>query len=297
MVAEIRQREMIEGDGGLELACDRWPARGANNAGDVLFLHGFGQTRHAWQRSAATAHQRGHQVISADARGHGESEWLEGGDYQLSQLVEDARCLAKALDQPVAVGASMGGLTALVAEAESPTPVFSALVLVDITPNWDADGVQRILNFMSARPEGFESVAEAAEHIARYLPHRDPRQPGAGLSKLLHADADGRLRWHWDPALMPMAREAEHIQQRLIAAAQIVTVPTMLISGSHSDVVTERGVRDFLNAVPHAQHRVVANARHLVTGDENDAFNQAVFEFLEQLNGSAGSNGRTQLSA
>ena len=37
-------------------------------------------------------------------------------------------------------------------------PLFRALVLVDVTPRWEPRGVDRILNFMRAHPQGFESL-------------------------------------------------------------------------------------------------------------------------------------------
>ncbi len=56
---------------------------------------------------------------------------------------------------------------------------------------------------MTAFPDGFGSLEQAADSIATYLPQRR-REPGKSpdsLRELLREGADGRWRWHWDPRL------------------------------------------------------------------------------------------------
>jgi pimeloyl-ACP methyl ester carboxylesterase len=60
-------------------------------------------------------------------------------------------------------------------------------------------------------------------------------------------------------------------------------VPTLLLTGSASDVVSDATIDEFLALVPHAEHRRIADARHLVAGDDNDAFAAAVIGFLDTL--------------
>src|SRR6185312_11487452 len=62
---------------------------------------------------------------------------------------------------------------------------------------------------------GFASLDEAAEEVAAYLPQRRRRKDRYELAQLLRRGADGRLRWHWDPAMLDtVAREGERHQQR-----------------------------------------------------------------------------------
>jgi pimeloyl-ACP methyl ester carboxylesterase len=67
------------------------------------------------------------------------------------------RCSAGA-ERPVLVGASLGGLTALVAEGER-GPLARALVLVDLVPRLEMPGVERIREFMHTTSGGFDSLA------------------------------------------------------------------------------------------------------------------------------------------
>jgi pimeloyl-ACP methyl ester carboxylesterase len=260
----------------------------------VLFLHGGGQTRHAWGGAARAVGDAGFHAISLDLRGHGESDWDPAGDYRLEAFVEDLRGVLAALaEPPYLVGASLGGLTAMLAEGTSSAPISRAVVLVDITPRIEHRGVARILEFMAARPEGFASLEEVADAVAGYMPHRERPKDLAGLGKNLRRGADGRYRWHWDPKLMQIWN-VEHVnpeevrrttEERLVAARGL-RVPVLLVRGRMSDVVSEEVAREFLALVPHAEYVDLATG-HMVAGDKNDAFTEAVVSFLRRVAGKA----------
>jgi pimeloyl-ACP methyl ester carboxylesterase len=267
---------------GVVLAGELLPAADPQ-APTLLLTHGLGQTGAAWRASAGKLAAAGWTTLALDARGHGDSGRNPPGlPYSPELLVEDLRRWAATLDRPpVLVGASMGGLTGMVAQALYRP--FAALVLVDITPRWEPEGVARILAFMRAHGDGFDSVEQAIDAIAAYLPHR-PRKSAQALSSLLARDGDGRLRWHWDPRLLDdMNADIERRQQALAQAAARIDVPTLLLTGSASDVVSDATIDEFLALVPHATHRRIADARHLIAGDDNDAFAAAVIGFLDTL--------------
>jgi pimeloyl-ACP methyl ester carboxylesterase len=273
---------------GIALATQRWAGV---RSPSLVFAHGFGQTRHAWNGAARTLAEQGFDATTFDARGHGESERVPRGEYHMEQFVHDLLAVsAEAVSPdgrpPVLVGASMGGLLGLMAagEAEEGRPPFSALILVDITPRWETAGVERILGFMRAHPDGFASYEEAASAIEAYLPHRRERKSEAQLKPLLRQDDQGRLRWHWDPALLDgLVQESERYQPRLFDAAARVQVPVLLLSGSRSDVVSSQTVEEFLRLVPHARHVSLADATHMVAGDANDAFTREIAQFMQTL--------------
>jgi len=257
----------------------------------LLFAHGFGQTRGAWNGAATMLAEQGCRCVTFDSRGHGESGRVSGssnpaGGYHMNQFADDLLRLAAAQPQlPVLVGASMGGLLGMVIAGEVRPAPFRALVLVDITPRWETAGVQRILAFMQAHPDGFADYAEASEQIAAYLPQRRERKSEEQLRPLLREGSDGRLRWHWDPALLAgdLVQESERYQPRLQAAAAKVDIPVLLLSGARSDVVSRATVDEFLQLVPHAQHMELPQATHMVAGDANDAFTREVIRFVQSL--------------
>ena len=266
------------------LAIDRF--NGLSDHPHLLFAHGFGQTRLAWRRAAEVLAANGFSGTTFDARGHGDSAWNRSDEpYNMEQFVADLTGLAQAeTSSPVLIGASMGGLLGLFAQTHIQPAPFSALVLVDITPRWEAAGVERILGFMTAHPEGFDDLEHAAREIAAYLPHRTERKSPAQLEKLLHHGADGRWRWHWDPRLIDsIGRGGKDQQAELIEAARRVAVPTLLISGGRSDLVSQTHVDEFLELVPHAHHVCLPKATHMVAGDDNDAFTRTILDFLVTL--------------
>jgi pimeloyl-ACP methyl ester carboxylesterase len=250
----------------------------------VLLAHGFGQTRQAWTGTQRRLAEAGYASLAWDMRGHGGSDRNPPArPYAGEQFVADVETAADALGpSPVLVGASMGGLTGLFAQARRPR--FAALVLVDITPRWEASGVERILGFMNAFPDGFGSFDEAAERIAAYLPHRRARKTPAQLAHLLVPRADGRLAWHWDPRLLTeFIPETGALDAALEAACRSVDVPMLLVSGGRSDLVNAATVAHFLELAPHARHVQLPDATHMVAGDDNDAFAGVLLDFLSAL--------------
>jgi pimeloyl-ACP methyl ester carboxylesterase len=270
----------FETDDGLTLKADAWgdPAHPA-----VLFQHGGGQTRHAWGGTARALAELGWYAVTLDQRGHGDSQWSPDADYDLDAFSGDTlRVLRTFRKPPAVVGASLGGLSALVAQTLAPE-LFACLVLVDITPRMQPSGVARITGFMKKYLDrGFGSLEEAADAIAAYLPNRPRRPDRSGLEKNLRRGRDGRYRWHWDPRFITGRRTpaGEPLQERLLEAARALRMPTLLVRGRMSDIVSEEAAREFLDMVPHAAFADVSEAGHMVAGDRNDAFTDAIVDFL-----------------
>lgn len=249
----------------------------------VIFLHGAGQTRHAWRRTTARLAAAGVCTVALDLRGHGDSSWARDGDYRRQAFADDLRSVHHQLGRFAAiVGASLGGLSALLAHDQHPDGITESLVLVDIAPRIEAAGADRILAFMADRPEGYATVQEVAEAIGRYNPHRPPPRDLEGLRRNLRIDADGRYRWHWDPRLIegPTSLISARDPEALHAAARRLTIPCLLVRGRNSDLLTEDGAAEFRDAVPHAAYIDIAGAGHMVAGDSNDPFTSAVVEFV-----------------
>jgi pimeloyl-ACP methyl ester carboxylesterase len=274
----------LRGDG-VDLAADVYGDAGAP---PVLLLHGGGQTRHAWGTAAAAFARAGRCAISVDLRGHGHSDWSPDGSYGITQFADDVRSLSSRLARrPALVGASLGGLAALIAVGESRDPVATSLVLVDVAPRIERVGRDKIQGFMRAGMRGFDNLDEAADSIAAFIPHRPRPTDLSGLRKNLRQRGDGRWYWHWDPRWITNkegvdGQEGIVNHERLCDAARNVTVPTLLVRGRMSDIVSDESVRELQELVPHAEVVDVAGAGHMVAGDKNDAFNSAVIDFVER---------------
>jgi len=275
---------------GNRLEADRYGTQGH----PVLMLHGGGQTRYSWDAAAGRIAGLGHVVYCLDQRGHGRSDWVPSGNYSFTDFAADLTAVAGQIEKkhgakPVLVGASLGGLAGLLAEGKLAPGVLSALVLVDITPRMDQEGVSKILGFMAEKvEEGFATVEEAGEAIARYIPDRKRPKDLSGLSKNLRLHPDGRYRWHWDPAFIKAKPRTEsdaarQIQEDLVSAAGHLKLPVLLVRGQKSELVAKEYVDEFLSQVPHARFVDIKDAGHMVAGDKNDVFADAIEHFLATL--------------
>ncbi|MEC7910128.1 MAG: alpha/beta hydrolase [Pseudomonadota bacterium] len=272
----------FEGKDGLNIIADSW---GSDSDPLVILLHGGGQTRHAWGESGELLSSSGFYVLALDLRGHGDSDWHPEGDYSIESHKEDLIKILDYLKKPASlVGASLGGIISLsLAGDELHSHLCNNLVMVDIGLYPDPEGATRIVDWMKSAQNGFDTLEEAAEAVAQYLPHRKRPRDIRGLKKNLRKKKDGRFYWHWDPRFLDRRTEnpnpnLEEIQRN---AARRVKVPTLLIRGALSDVVTDRNVKEFLSAVPHAEFEEINQAAHMVAGDRNDVFVKAAVNFLK----------------
>ena len=270
----------------LALVAEEWNRSAASAAErpTILMLHGGGQNRFSWKNTGQILADQGFHVVALDSRGHGDSDRAPRADYSLEALCGDVMRVLEAIDRPVVlIGASLGGLTGiLVADAAGPEKV-TKLVLVDVVPRFERTGGARIRDFMFNHVHGFESLEQAADAISAYLPHRKGRRNPDGLKKNLRL-RDGRWYWHWDPAFLNMPEEHDPFDfiDDLEQAAINLRIPILLIRGKLSDVVSVDGVNDFLAKVPHAEFVELSDAGHTAAGDDNDAFSEAVVQFVNR---------------
>jgi pimeloyl-ACP methyl ester carboxylesterase len=269
----------------LTLVADEWN-RDAETAGDrpaILMLHGGGQNRHSWKNTGQILADGGFHVVALDSRGHGDSDRSPTANYTVESLCADTLQVLYQIGRPtVLIGASMGGLTGILAAHEAGAELVTKLVLVDVVPRFEKDGSARIRDFMFSGVDGFDSLEQAADAVAAYLPHRPkPRSP-EGLKKNLRL-RDGRWYWHWDPAFLTKPEDDPFVRMDMLEQAAInLEVPILLIRGKLSDVVSAEGVQDFLTKVPHAEFVELLEAGHTAAGDDNDAFSEVVVEFVNR---------------
>ena len=274
----------FKGHGDIKIAADIW---GSNNQELVILLHGGGQTRHAWGDTGIKLAEAGYHSVALDLRGHGDSEWHADGDYSIRAYKDDLVSIINEIGKPARlVGASLGGMASLVlAGDEINSDLCTALIMVDIGIYPDPVGSDRIVSFMLSGEKGFDSLEDAAKSISDYLPHRKKPKDLEGLKKNLRLKGDGRYYWHWDPRFIrrrPGSRDRRYFDLQL-KAAEKVTIPTLLIRGALSDVVTMEDVDYFLSVISHAKFVEIEKAAHMIAGDRNDIFAEEAIKFLKSL--------------
>ena len=274
----------FKGHGDIKIAADVW---GSNNQELVILLHGGGQTRHAWGDTGKKLAEAGYHSVALDLRGHGDSEWHADGDYSIRAYKDDLVSIINEIGKPARlVGASLGGMASLVlAGDEINSDLCTALIMVDIGIYPDPVGSDRIVSFMLSGEKGFDSLENVAKSISDYLPHRKKPKDLEGLKKNLRLKSDGRYYWHWDPRFIrrrPGSRDRRYFDLQL-KAAEKVTIPTLLIRGALSDVVTMEDVDYFLSVISHAKFVEIEKAAHMIAGDRNDIFAEEAIKFLKSL--------------
>ena len=283
---EIRvptEKKRLAASEGIELTADCF---GNPEDRPAILLHGGGQTRHSWSGTAQRLAEAGWYAMTIDLRGHGESDWDPNGTYHHEGFRNDVIQVARELSSPpVLIGASLGGIASLLAIHEAGNDLASALVLVDIATRMEAAGANRIMEFMQGGEDGFDSLEEVADAVSAYNPHRPRPKDISGLEKNLRKGEDGRYRWHWDPDFMkvgPDGGDSFMTSTLLDDAAASLVLPTLLVRGKMSDLLSEEGAKTFLEQVPHADFSDVSGAGHMVAGDRNDLFSEAVLGFLDK---------------
>lgn len=268
---------------GVELVAEAWGREGDPT---IVLMHGGGQTRHAFRRVARSLSALGFCVLVPDLRGHGDSGWSPDGSYALELFADDVRAWCELGAEPrLLMGASLGGMSSLLAAGEAPRVLVRGLLLVDIAHRGELMGAKRILEFMRAHPEGFASLEHAAQAVAAYLPYRASRSSAEGLRPNLR-ERNGRLFWHWDPRLLDgfdLNADRHAFAERMLRAARAVEEPILLVRGAASDVLSAEIAEEFCREVPRARCVDVAGARHMVAGDQNDPFLGAILSFVSRL--------------
>ena len=281
MVTTDYREKTIEANG-LKLNYQEWGDAGSP---PVVMLHGFGVSGHMFDEFAQRAQGR-YRLIALDQRGHGDSEWSEAGDYTRDAFVNDVEAFRAAigLDRFVLIGHSMGGLNAVSYTVRFPEHV-SALVLVDVGPESSKEGVDNIVRFTRGPDElEFEQFVEMAH---RFNQRRTMENIRDRMRHRLKQSETGKWTWKFDKRFRQpdsgLRIGGELSNDQTWQLFRDIKVPTLLVRGGESDVlsqdVAERAVREMTRATL----RVVPGAGHSVPGDNPDDFTFVVQDFLTAL--------------
>lgn len=282
MAESVREERglRLAGAGGLLIAAD---AFGDPAGTPILFMHGGGQSRSAWRGAARRLATQGYRTLTIDLRGHGESDWAPDGVYSFDRYTADLEALVDWLGAPaILVGASLGGHVALVAASQRPD-IARAVALADVTPWIDEDDADGMRQAMRRTALGFDSIEQAAEMVDQLRGTASRGKP-EGLRPFLRNGADGRLYWRWDPRFLD-DRFVRHGGEggMFHQAASRLTVPTLLMHAEFSTIVEPAQVERFKQVLPALRCVEIKGVGHMVTGDSNDAYAEALLSFLETL--------------
>jgi esterase len=266
---------------GIRLSLLEW---GASNPQTIVFLHGGGLTAHTWDLVCASLSDR-YRCLAVDLRGHGDSEWPANGDYGLDANANDILQLiaAECTSSPVLVGMSLGGLTSFKVAAALGSEL-AGLVIVDVGPEMRPEGMREIIAFTSTDRE-LPSIDDFVARAMTFNPRRQPELLRRSLLHNLRSLPNGGWTWKWDPRRMQnTGTEAQaHAHVMLWEDIARIAVPTLVVRGGNSPVLSVDDARKLTEAFHSATGAEVPDAGHTVQGDNPKGFLRVIIPFLNQV--------------
>jgi esterase len=267
---------------GLRIHYQEW---GDPAAPTILMVHGFGVSGHMFDEFAERARDRFH-LIAVDQRGHGDSDWAADGDYTRDSFVKDLEGIRSALglEAFVLMGHSMGGLNAISYATRYPQ-YLKSLILVDVGPESAKEGVDNIVRFTRGPDElDFEEFVEMAH---RFNPRRSLENIRERMRHRLKPTENGKWTWKFDRRFRSdrdsLRVGSDMSNDEMWALFRSVTVPTLIVRGAESDVLTQDVAERTASEMPQAKLVVVPGAGHSVPGDNPDDFSAVVAQFLGEV--------------
>ena len=253
----------------------------------VVLLHGGSLTAHTWDMAALLLRDRYH-LVALDQRGHGDSDWTPNvTDDTGALMVEDTRAFLDHLgyEQLTLVGMSMGGINSFQHAAHHPERL-DALVIVDVAPGVMREGIIEMEQFAQAT----ETLARFEDFLDRAIEFNPDRPVDHLRYSLTHALKETDEGWTWKndrrerPKLDEEARKRQRDERArtLWDAVRAIEVPTLLMRGADSKILSDEHAREVVAAMKRAELVEIPRARHTVQGDNPADFARELDAFLRR---------------
>ncbi len=253
---------------------------GAADAPAIVLLHGGGQSAHTWD-ACCLLFARRYRCLALDQRGHGDSDWAADGAYGFDDHARDVDGFiqALALQAPLLVGMSMGGINAI-AYATGHAATLRGLVSVDVGPEVCFEAVERLMRGLGAY-RFFATPQDAAMRLSGLGARRPRALLEATLAQNLRQDADRRWTWKYDPRTLSDLTAAEILEPRQALWARLATItcPALVIRGADSEIFAPADAERFACALPRGRCVTVPSARHSVQTDNPKGLAAAIEAF------------------
>lgn len=239
-------------------------------------------------RVAAT----GRDVYAISLRGRGKSD--RDPDYLRyfpTTYVGDALAALDQLsvDRAIFVGTSLGGIVTMLTAAGAPHRIAAA-VINDVGPELAPEGIARIASYVGARASdesGRAADLDAAIALIRAtnevaFPGKDKAFWETFARRTFEPCADGAWRLAYDPNIARALLEAGPAPELWGPFAALAAMPTLVIRGAISDLLTPPTVEKMRAARPGFDYCEVANVGHAPTLTEADAWS-SISTFLDRV--------------
>jgi pimeloyl-ACP methyl ester carboxylesterase len=224
----------------------------------------------------AARHVDERRLLCLDYRGRGRSAYdSDWRNYDPRIYVSDIVHLLAANDvhRAVVVGTSLGGVLTMALAVLKPG-VLAGAVLNDIGPDVVPGGLARIMGYIGTdQPQ--PDWPTAARYLQQLLPRLSIRTE-EGWLKMARATfregEDGLLHFDWDVKLAkPMLAQANNTPDLWPYFAALRRVPTLVLRGAISDVLSPETLQRMIRVKPDLEHVTVPNSGHTPTLNEPEA--------------------------
>lgn len=255
----------------------------------LLCMHGLTRNSADFHKLALTLKDR-YRIIAVDQRGRGLSAYDPNPEnYRPDVYCADMFALLQHLNiqNPVAIGTSMGGLMTMMMSAMSPG-VFKAIIINDIGPEIDPAGLDRIKGYVGGA-QSFDNWEAAIAALKAQGPNVFPDYTEIDwmdfAQRTCTQRADGRVHFSYDPAISQPFKTDE------TAAAPpdlwpifdtLKTVPLLVIRGSSSDILARKTAQKMQSRHPKCFFSEIPNIGHAPMLDEPKSLTD-INAFLESL--------------
>lgn len=242
-----------------------WEWGDAANPRVLVCVHGLGRQGRDFD-TLARALSKEWRVVCPDIVGRGRSDRLRDPmGYALPTYVADMVTLLARLgaEQVDWVGTSMGGLIGLGLASLRDTRARSlvrSLVLNDVGPSVRPESLVRIGSYLG-QPVRFASIEEGAAYLRGisqgFGPHSDEQWLRLSEPQLVRVDGEG-FGLHYDPGIaVPFRLVTPEVaaagETQIWARYDSLTMPTLLIRGAESDLLSRETAHAMTQRGPRAQ--------------------------------------------
>jgi len=268
---------------------------GNESAPPLLLIHGGRDHCRNWDWTAHALREQYH-IIAPDLRGHGDSQWMMGGNYEINDYAYDIAQLIhqKNLAPLTIIAHSMGGAIALRYAGLYPDTVKKLIVIEGLGPSpkmlqerAEISNSQRIRNWIdeirklsSRQPRRYPTIEDAYKRMQDENPHLSPERARHLTVHGVNQNEDGTYSWKFDNYVRAFSPNGFDVETTTKLWSQI-TCPTLLIRGTESwasDPVKDGRIEHFTNA----RAVNVEGAGHWVQHDKFEEFLRLTTDFLAE---------------
>lgn len=245
------------------------------SAQTMIIMHGLFGSCDNWLTQGKLLSQHYH-VYTIDLRNHGLSPHSDDFDYtfmvkDLVEFIEDHK-----IKNPIVIGHSMGGKTAMNFAIAHPDKV-STLIVVDIAPRaYNLEHYTIAEGLLAITIDTLTSRNEADDQLSQFVPEADVRQ---FLLKNLQRKAEGGFSWKIN--LKVIAEKLSNVGVDL-SYKGTYNKPTLFIKGNRSNYIKEEDTSRILTYFPIAKLEGM-DTGHWVQAEKPQEFVDLVHTYLQSL--------------